>query len=1201
MNAFTAPIPHSWFTQNSIVATPDNGLLYFSLHCIVYIPPVVPNCLPNTRIINTPDGIKAFACAPDWSEKRLFATLHNKQVYVWDLDLEQPINGHRGHTTNNAKQSKKGPNVEVSAAMCFSKHGKLISCNDSDLIVYCLLTDTYKVSPEFFRKKSVVALQPSPVDNDVFIAGLNDGLLIMFSIKKMTILHSMRGHDREIVSIDCMSVPVLKRTGWRSKGKGNANTNVAATGSGKKEDVKRPVKKARKKACAPEADSSDFLNIYDFNESQEEFGTIIDHKSKDDSHDRIREKTKTVEGFNFLEACENLKEDILKAANRRDDDESDEDAENLEQSGINQEAFNTDDENDLDDCEKLRDYIVVNNEDEHDPDTVDESLTEAFVEQERKLILVTGSREKAIWFWDYETGLPIDKVYVPSDASARLCNTIFTNAVWLDESRVVANTSAGHVIDWKVEITHNDSGLHLTAEMGLVPYPVEKIFHVIRAKGVRKTDSNGRYLWCSSLNRKLICLEVTESGIPNEVVNYGCIIPSNRYILENPLESMVIALACSAPRIETINLANLHHDNISFKSITYKIGCEVMVLDWHPEEEEKLAFATKEGRIGVVNTRSPTNVPILLKSFTNKEVYALKWCYLTDEKQQRRLVLFASGKTVLVYYHFSGVQKYEPIKCLQFGHVSNISVANNLCFIGTQDGTVFINDLDHNLSQIYKGKIAKRYISALEYKQSYLAVGSNENSIRVINFSDGFDDIIEREIIVLEGHTDGICDFRWNRGESMRLVSCSFDGSVRVWDALLGTCLKIYQSRIFTFSAIFSPLDDNIILFVGKGSSLCSFDYTKDHVEPPKEPNTKIKFAVEEEKRSKAHDVNKKKQLCPSASSNRNTILETPDNVNVECSPEAIYHLAEKVKKVSLNETNGPHSFASLSTTFPLTHRETNKIKDVLQCIVKLLHTVEPEPEPIELEGAEHASDDESLDGKSNADPKSNAVESGQLLKLAPSAEPSNRGFQEDDEKLFYNEKLFSTEEKLKQLIEEEANLQIFTDTSSIGLIVLPQLLHKLKETLLRNVSKRKLTPQMLALAPYVSHTFWRQCCQAYAYQLIENGQSLAAVPYLLASHKVDATIEELCEAKYFREAWVICRLQKMPDDPVLEKVASQWASYLDGVGNFEAAALVWTGVKKYEKAISALSKRLEITDDIQRAIGELTIKLQETCSEKQT
>lgn len=68
----------------------------------------------------------------------------------------------------------------------------------------------------------------------------------------------------------------------------------------------------------------------------------------------------------------------------------------------------------------------------------------------------------------------------------------------------------------------------------------------------------------------------------------------------------------------------------------------------------------------------------------------------------------------------------------------------------------------------------------------------------------------------------------------MLLLSSSYDCSIRIWDALSATCLSVFYTKSFAYGAIFSPLDENIILYVGKGIPLSSYDYTKQHDKVPK-------------------------------------------------------------------------------------------------------------------------------------------------------------------------------------------------------------------------------------------------------------------------------------------------------------------------------------------------------------------------------
>ncbi|XP_058062846.1 protein rigor mortis [Anopheles bellator] len=1207
MDEFTVPILHEWYHQNSIIATPDHGLLYSSRFDMCYIPPLASGeQMPKVKIINHvlffPSGrtIKSLACAPDWQKERTFAVLDSANIVcVYDLDREEPIKGHRAHVAS--LNPKKGKDTDqhkaITSALCFSTNGKLLSCDHSTLVIYCVLSNRYKIYGNLFDKKSVVVvLTRVPNDPSVYVAGMQNGLIQIFTIKKPSILHSLRRHGHEIVSIDLLAVPVLREEKPRIASDRTDHQN--ATGDEKKS---RPKKKAHKKGKTPTADTSDFLDIYNFDDNQDEFGAGIDRDTKDLKQDKFRDKNKTMEGFNFLEACQNLKEDILKAATRRNQDESESDDEGEEE---HTPEFNTDDENELDDCEQQRDCGRVSGDDgdKHEGELSDDSEDDNY---ERKLIIVSGSREQNIFFWDYETGLPIGKVVVQADTPKRLCNTIFTNAVWLDERHIVANTSSGSVVEWKVEAYRKNNFVNLRTVLNPQPYPVDKIFHVIRAN-----SSDGRYVWCSSINRKLICLRVVENEAPSVARDYSCVVPKNRCLVESPIESMVIAVASSAPRIAVTNLMNLQPDCIPIKHFSNNIGNIVTALAWHPEEEEKLAFGTCDGRVGILNTESVTNGPILLNAFINKDVYALCWGYLTDDKNQRQLALFASGKTELAYYYLSGPGKFKPIVCKQFGKVSNVNIVGKLCFIGTQEGEAFVTDLDHNMATLFRGHVTTpmRYITSLEYKGDLLAVGSSCLKISLVDFSKGFHDCGEKNITTLEGHEDTICQLRWSRGDTMRLVSASFDKTVRVWDAPSSTCLKVYNTGSFTYSAMFSPLDENIIIYVAAYSSLAFFDYTKDH---PRQKEVKIETSASRKSKNstapkiqipwaRSEDVEpaKPKTFEDTKAPSSVTASDGTGTGNAEeiakSTNDAIDDLADKVQQVTLKAKKARHLPVKEVTTFSLAYREANKPKETLACIVKMLHTVEPPPtDPLES-NQNGDSEIEDSDIENENDVKKESVEEPSIEKV------STIDSRVEDGPVYYNEKLFSTEEKLKQLIEEEVKHSMASKKYSIGFVMLPHLLHKLKDTILERIAKKDLTIDLLALAPYISHIFWRQCCQAYGYQLIENGNSLASVPYFLASHNVDDAIETLCDGKYYREAWAICRLQKMPDDPINEKLATDWAEYLESVGNLEAAALVWTGVKKYENATKALLKRKELSKNILQTIDELHVKIQEAKSTKE-
>lgn len=1181
MNGFVIPNGHTWFRQNAFLCTPDNGLLYHSKYDVNYISPLVVDQMPRVQIMNVRGMVKSLACSQDWSDRREFATFDDQNnLLVWDLDVGRPVKGHKGHVYKAHGRDQRYSD-EVNSAICFTRTQKVLSVEQTLLIVYCLMTDTYKMYADIFRS-TVVLLSPCPDDRNVFAAGMRNGLILLFSITDMSVLCNMRGHDREVVSIDWMQVRVLpeeSNSSWRRE--------------------ERPKKEARKKKAEKEApaaaaavDNSDIFDIYDYNENQEEFGTIVDKQTSTfDKKDRFFDKVHATEGFNFLEECQNLKQDIIKAKEEQDlDDDTEE--------GETQAAANTDDENELDEAEKLRDYIIVDGDGKEKIKSGSDEEKEAEPEDEgvMRTVMVSGSRENIVYFWDYQSGLQIDRIILPNTgANKRLTTGIFVTPAFVNPWKVVANTNAGHVFEWTISFRFRGNRVRMQLKQNPVRYPIDMAVCLQRARAPIATfDPKCDYVWCQSMNRKILGLCVT--GQPSIVVDLTCLTTGHERVVESPLESTVLAIGCTDKKLVTVNLATLAYNEVNCVPYMNKIGSAVSALDWHPDKQDLIAFGTVEGRIGLLDTGSSNNVPILLNPFQTTKVYSLKWCQMMDEHNTKITVLFATGQSKSAYYKVTGTGKYDPNEIRQFGMLSCVSASDEHFFVGTNNGVVIVTDLSKDLKKLYQRNIASRYISSLQFKDDVLAVASSDNHIRLIDFTKGIDDKVEDNVRLLEGHTSGVCNIRWGHGDSKLLVSASFDNSVRVWDTTTTNCLAVYHSVDSVFCAIFSPIHENIVIFVGKGTTLAFVDYTK-HPPQLEEVNGKkakpaVKWAVPEERLDKKAAREKKRAGKPLSDLEKSIGAmqisdkagsESPLQTNGHVDPQSnlsltdvsknqlkpaltskqVDQLADRMEEVKFHEIEPPvkELKANIATLFHLSNREINRPADVLACIKKLAHYEEP-----------------------NED----YPEEGEEAPLKPADEQPKT-----NDRRYHLEKLFMAEKDLRELIEEETTYHHASNTSSIGTILLPQVGFRLKEQIIERIASKTMTDQLLALTPSISFEFWRKCCEAYAYQLLEKKYPLAAVPYFLASHKIAEAIENLCQHKYYREAWVICKLRKTSDDPVREKVSTEWAQYLESNGNLEGAALVWTAAKQYKNAVAVLSKRREITEDIRRAIDTLNDKMQ--------
>lgn len=187
------------------------------------------------------------------------------------------------------------------------------------------------------------------------------------------------------------------------------------------------------------------------------------------------------------------------------------------------------------------------------------------------------------------------------------------------------------------------------------------------------------------------------------------------------------------------------------------------------------------------------------------------------------------------------------------------------------------------------------------------------------------------------------------------------------------------------------------------------------------------------------------------------TACKVEEKPNVKPTPE-MDELAEHLKAIKFKEIKPVELKTNVPTTFHLANKEINKPTDVLACLVKLIDYEPPNEDYSKEQDAEEK--------------PAVKVDSG--------------------EKRYFNEKLFMSEKDLKELIDEEsecwasdfnrfsimltqvsyfaAKNHHIAHTASIGAILLPQIGFRLKEEILQRIASKRLTEQLVALAPSVSY-----------------------------------------------------------------------------------------------------------------------------------
>lgn len=168
------------------------------------------------------------------------------------------------------------------------------------------------------------------------------------------------------------------------------------------------VAKSRRKP-QPIVDHGDMFDIYSFDYLENEFGTLS-NVNPIEEEPKPQISIQNNEGFDFVEACQSLKEDILRPNNPETDEENE-----VLQSEIPEFG---EDGSDHSEC-RSEEFVDVN-------DTLrqlnleDKDVQRSTIKSEADTILsiVTASREPFMWIWDLNSGAALEKITFKSSQKA---------------------------------------------------------------------------------------------------------------------------------------------------------------------------------------------------------------------------------------------------------------------------------------------------------------------------------------------------------------------------------------------------------------------------------------------------------------------------------------------------------------------------------------------------------------------------------------------------------------------------------------------------------------------------------------------------------------------------------------------------------------------------------------------------------------
>jgi WD40 repeat protein len=591
----------------------------------------------------------------------------------------------------------------------------------------------------------------------VIAAGTKNGLILLIALDKMEITARLRGHDMEVTSLDWMYLSMTPKVGNVS-----LENLIAST------------------------DTSDCFDIYTDN-TEPEFGDF-------------RGETKEVEvkgremvnnsNFNFLEACSELKNEILAEDGGNDNCPQEKFEDNAARFNIQTPKTPSEslESNASSDSLKLeaKDFVVVSKKD------VDLEVP----------VLASGSQEQLAWLWDVEQRAQFCKIkWHPKNRPA--LPSPFTNVLWMNQETLLVTDGNGDINEFEISLDVN--ARKLTSKAKERKFDARGVLNLCRSK-------DGAVLWTSSIHRHISCLEVAKNF--EKVISLDTMQLRVHFVVENPIDSNVIAIGGNDKRICLWNTSLSNATSISLRPFMNKIHTGILSLSWHPDKDNILAFSTREGRIGVLDVNKSSNVPTVLESFSSQEVYSIAWAKVQDST-----VLIACNGQKFVCY----AQKDWKMRAVEhLKGAASLAVNGDLLAVGLTSGELQLVDISSDFRVVSSKKVSGKYVGMMSWHDDTLAIATDTG----IFLAKIVDHEIPENLQKLEGHRGRVFSVRFNKAGDF-LVSCCVGGFVKVWDLEAMTAVGSFNLKTLAYSAIFLPGNEDFVVCGGQDSTVVTFEWKK--------------------------------------------------------------------------------------------------------------------------------------------------------------------------------------------------------------------------------------------------------------------------------------------------------------------------------------------------------------------------------------
>ncbi|XP_016930052.3 gem-associated protein 5 [Drosophila suzukii] len=1188
-------------------AAPDGGLLYAGVRCINYISaPPANGEQPQVVTMSTRINILALDVSPMWGTAnggpaKPFAIVGDDlSVQVWDCGLGEAVIGHKAHQHQHEARDVRGVHHTTnSVLMSYLANGNILSLDASDLVIYCVASNSYCRRPTFIspRNHQLTMVRCSPYNDNLFAVGTAMGNVLVCDLRKMNIVYKFHGHKAPICGLAWREVPApqeehlndltSRAEQWRSRNGGQEEKPKAKP---------PPLTKSRA------AESDDLFDIYNFDHLECEFGAPVAarRRSSEDCGGGFvgLEKPAGAAALDFVEACQSVKADLL--ANRQEEtiqhvEVTLNDCEATKPTGPLSDASTNSNKHDASESTEgsleviqysssSDDAVIVDGEAAkpkrevlhhiyHQAEVHASETPQAKAEPESNLqrvpaistetisstsvnstrldtLLVSIDGDEVMMIWNANTGAHAGKNYSKSKAAGKL-----NNVYWLND-QVIVSLSRHQLFFWSLEF-----------ERKMLRYKISKDkAHSCHLQDIVSfsCDSSKEMIWLCRNNRQIGMMN-PQSGQVSAF--YGTVAFGVRAMAECPDDMNKIALGCSDRRVAFFDISKLSTSCLPIDSVY--VTSNVYSLAWSPNCLE-LAFGTFDGTVGILDVER-MKVKTHLRTPHKKEVYSLVW--------QDHFIYFIVNR-VFGFFDLSK-SKTEPTVVNCISRPSYLSVRGSFLFVGTDDGLLQLHERDSGMDKswtpfIRQSALLARYVTDIAWcplDSNKFAVAGNDKSVYVMEFQPAERNWRTLHTFTANAEKASITSLKWSHTQKHLLLTFHIEGKVCLWN-----CNEPEKPPLTItyhcpmWCGMFLPTNENIIMCSGKALSVELIDIKagdEKSICPKVDALLNVKWASKSLTQPYAPVLTaadkkrqRREQRKVTAKQQNETVKQEEKKIQESVAPVN----NNSVKNIPANETPVEDMLGALSLD-----NKSQKINPK-EC-----------PKCKELE-ARQPPDSFLTHSRTCLYLTQKELNKSALEKLAIVLTEDAAKI----DKSVLMSKLFSTKVMAKELIATELTNLKHSNTKDIAPLCLAISTFKLREELEQHMANKTLTEWHLSVAPSVSFTLWQDCCRAYAKQMEEKGFIMHAATYLFSLGMQSEAINLFLTNEYFKEALAHARICLPATDPLIKTIINKWLEHLEGTGNFAAAALICVLDNEMLRGYSYLRKFRNCTPEIAELMDQI-------------